>query len=81
LSPLKSEAEVIATLGEPDEEHDIGGAWGEPERDGRAPYKVPYRAFIYSRLSDKADVRFMVFTEGRIRYCVSGKYKGRPAAA
>jgi hypothetical protein len=79
---LKTEAELVAALGSPDQDSPRGTIVTEPEADGRASRACAFRVFRYIKLSVVADLCVELHPDGRVasRY-VEAKYVGPPKGA
>ncbi len=76
---LHSVEEVLAALGEPDEDVPYGMMDELPEKDGQPGTVRVYRVLHYHSLSETADVAFTVDSRGAVGVSLSGKYLGEEA--
>lgn len=79
---FKTETELVAALGSPDQDTQRGTVVTEPEADGRAARTRAFRVLRYMKLSAVADICVELHPDGRVasRY-VEAKYVGPPKGA
>jgi hypothetical protein len=73
MKPLKTAEDVIATLGEPDRDMEVGSSTTRPERDGMPEETTYYRNLLYHNLSETAEVRVIVYPAGMVAFSFTGK--------
>jgi len=75
--PLKSVKDAVRVLGRPDRDTPRGLSVRTPAKGRRAPRVASYRVFIFTQLSDTADVDLVDSGPEGIRFSFRGKYLGK----
>lgn len=70
---MRTIQDVTAALGEPDISQPIGVVSTSPERDGKPETTQTYRAMVYTKLSDIADVHVTVYPTDKVAIQFQGK--------
>lgn len=74
---IKTEDELIALLGPPDTEYEIGGGMTKPGSEIEPDETfVNGRRLVYRNLSETADVNVRIDRYGQLRFSYTGKYLG-----
>jgi hypothetical protein len=75
---LKTEEDVLASLGAPTHVFDPGEVAVEPQKDGQAREIRTWKSLEYDNHSDSASIRVNVDRQGKVRISFFGKYIGKP---
>jgi len=70
---LRTEKEVLAALGEPDDRNPHGVGRKIPEQDGQPARETWYPVMLYRKLSETADVRVTLYPNGKVSVSLQGK--------
>ena len=74
---LKTEADVLARLGDPSHTFDPGAICIEPGKDDKAGEIRTCKSLRYENYSDIATINVNVSRHGKVRISFSGKYVGK----
>ena len=70
--PLKTHSDMLASLGPPDQDQDIGVIGHTPEKDGNPNQVQAYRTLHYNNLSDTANVVVYVYPAEQVYFILTG---------
>lgn len=74
---IKTLEDLFATIGQPDEEFEIGSSGTTPSSETAAPETtLGPRRLVYNGLSESAEVHVSIDRYGRLRFSFSGRYIG-----
>jgi hypothetical protein len=76
---LKTETDVLASLGQPTETFDPGYSSTAPEQENKPGAIRTYKTLRYDNYSDTAVIEVQVGRHGKVQIIFFGKYVGKPS--